>query len=83
MNPDTPDIAPVKRPRGRPRKWFADKRGGYRPGSGRKTIAPENKRRCMTVCVTPATETLIRDAAATLKIPVGQVVDQLAEGLAP
>jgi len=37
----------------------------------------------MTVCVTPATETLIRDAAATLKIPVGQVVDQLAEGLAP
>jgi len=46
-------------------------------------MKPEDKRRCMTVCVTPATEALIRDAAATLEIPVGQVVDQLAEGLAP
>jgi len=79
MNPDTSDIAPIKHCR----PFFADRRGGKRPGSGRKEMKPEDKRRCMTVCVTPATEALIRDAAATLEIPVGQVVDQLAEGLAP
>ena len=54
-----------------------DARGGAREGAGRKSIAPEHKRGRRTVSVSPRTAEIIADAARTLGIRKGEVMDRI------
>ena len=53
-----------------------DRRGGIREGAGRKSIAPEHRRVLLTVSVSPRTAEIITDAARTLGIRKGEVMDR-------
>ena len=54
-----------------------DARGGARDGAGRKSIAPEHRRVLLTVSVSPRTAEIITDAARTLGIRKGEVMDRI------
>lgn len=54
-----------------------DARGGAREGAGRKSIAPEHKRVLLTASVSPRTAEIIADAARTLGIRKGEVMDRI------
>ena len=54
-----------------------DRRGGTREGAGRKSIAPEHRRVLLTVSVSPRTAEIITDAARTLGIRKGEVIDRI------
>ena len=56
---------------------MSDRRGGSREGAGRKSIAPEHRRVLLTVSVSPRTAEIIADAAQTLGIRKGEVMDQI------
>ena len=56
---------------------MSDRRGGVREGAGRKSIAPEHRRVLLTVSVSPRTAEIITDAARTLGIRKGEVMDQI------
>lgn len=56
---------------------MSDKRGGAREGAGRKSIAPEHRRVLLTVSVSPRTAEIITDAARTLDIRKGEVMDRI------
>ena len=56
---------------------MSDKRGGPREGAGRKSIAPEHRRVLLTVSVSPRTAEIITDAARTLGIRKGEVMDRI------
>ena len=53
-----------------------ERRGGSRPGSGRKPVAQEKKRIQISICVSPETKRMI-DELREKKVKVGQVVDEL------
>lgn len=58
---------------------MADRRGGFREGAGRKSIAPEHRRVLLTVSVSPRTAEIIADAARTLGIRKGEAMDRIVD----
>ena len=60
-----------------------DRRGGTRKGAGRKSIAPERRRVLLTVSVSPRTAEIITDAARTLGIRKGEVMDRIVDHFEP
>ena len=56
---------------------MSDRRGGVREGAGRKSIAPEHRRVLLTMSVSPRTAEIITDAARTLGIRKGEVMDRI------
>ena len=58
---------------------MSDRRGGVREGAGRKSIAPEHRRVLLTMSVSPRTAEIITDAARTLGIRKGEVMDRIVD----
>lgn len=51
--------------------------GGYRPGSGRKSAEPGDKRVQMVITIDPETKTKLKDVAKSKGVTVGRLLDQI------